>query len=238
MVTAERREAMEEKDILERISFNVIQGRVEAEDEGFDGGLEGQAASTELVEEALTQGIDPKTIVINGLTKAMEVVGEKFEKEEYLIPDMLASAECVGAAMDILSPHLIQAGVENKGKFVIATVAGDLHDIGKNIVAIMLKGAGYEVIDLGNDVTTDTIAETVRESQATFLGLSALLTTTMRVMKEVLGRLQQEGLRDKLTVFIGGAPTSKQFAEEIGADVYCKDAFQAIDVLKSMESSA
>jgi 5-methyltetrahydrofolate--homocysteine methyltransferase len=229
---------MEEKEILEKISFNVIQGRVEAEDEGFDGGLEGQTASTELVEEALTQGIDPKSIVINGLTKAMEVVGEKFEREEYLIPDMLASAECVGAAMDILSPHLIQAGVENKGKFIICTVAGDLHDIGKNIVSIMLKGAGYEVIDLGNDVTTDTIAETVRESRAPFLGLSALLTTTMRVMKEVLARLEQEGLRDKVTVFIGGAPTSKGFADEIGADVYCKDAFQAIDVLKGMESSA
>jgi 5-methyltetrahydrofolate--homocysteine methyltransferase len=229
---------MQEEEILEKISFNVIQGRVEAEDEGFDGGLEGQVASTELVEEALTQGIDPKTIVIDGLTKAMEVVGEKFEREEYLIPDMLASAECVGAAMDILSPHLIQAGVESKGKFVIGTVAGDLHDIGKNIVAIMLKGAGYEVIDLGNDVTTDTIAETVRESRAPFLGLSALLTTTMRVMKEVLGRLEQEGLRDKVTVFIGGAPTSKEFADEIGADVYCKDAFQAIDVLKRMESSA
>jgi len=228
---------MEEKDILERIWFNVIQGRLEAEDEGFDGGLEGQAASTELVEKALTYGIEPKSIVINGLTKAMEVVGEKFEREEYLIPDMLASAECVGAAMDILSPHLIQAGVENKGKFVIGTVAGDLHDIGKNIVAIMLKGAGYEVIDLGNDVTTDTIAETMRESQAPFLGLSALLTTTMRMMKEVIGRLEQEGLRDKVTVFIGGAPTSKEFAEEIGADVYCKDAFQAIDTLKSMASS-
>jgi 5-methyltetrahydrofolate--homocysteine methyltransferase len=229
---------MQEKEILEKISFNVIQGRVEAEDEGFDGGLEGQMGSTELVEEALAQGIDPKTIVIDGLTKSMEVVGERFEREEYLIPDMLASAECVGAAMDLLSPHLIQAGVENKGKFVIGTVAGDLHDIGKNIVAIMLKGAGYEVIDLGNDVTTDTIAEAVRETRAPFLGLSALLTTTMRVMKEVLERLEQDGLRDKVTVFIGGAPTSKEFADEIGADVYCKDAFQAMDVLKAMESSA
>jgi 5-methyltetrahydrofolate--homocysteine methyltransferase len=229
---------MQRKEIMERIALNVIQGRVEAEDEGFDEGLEGQDAVTELVEGALTQGIDPKSIVIDGLTKAMEVVGEKFEKEEYLIPDMLASAECVGAAMDILSPHLIHAGVESKGKFVIATVAGDLHDIGKNIVAIMLKGAGYEVIDLGNNVPTDRIAETVRESQAQFLGLSALLTTTMRVMGEVVGRLEQEGLRDKVTVFIGGAPTSQEFADEIGADVYCKDAFQAIDALKATASSA
>jgi 5-methyltetrahydrofolate--homocysteine methyltransferase len=229
---------MQEKEILERIAFNVIQGRVEAEDEGFDGGLEGQEGATELVGEALAQGVDPKSIVLDGLTKAMEVVGEKFEKEEYLIPDMLASAECVGAAMDILSPHLIQAGVESKGKFVIATVAGDLHDIGKNIVAIMLKGAGYEVIDLGNDVPTDRIAETVRENKAPFLGLSALLTTTMRVMGEVVGSLEQEGLRDEVTVLIGGAPTSQEFADEIGADVYCKDAFQAIDALKAMASNA
>jgi 5-methyltetrahydrofolate--homocysteine methyltransferase len=229
---------MQEKEILEKIAFNVIQGRVEAEDEGFDGGLEGQAGATELVEEALDQGVNSKTIVLDGLTKAMEVVGEKFEKEEYLIPDMLASAECVGAAMDILSPHLVQAGVESKGKFVIATVAGDLHDIGKNIVAIMLKGAGYEVIDLGNDVPADRIAETVRENKAPFLGLSALLTTTMRVMGEVIGSLEQEGLRDKVMVLIGGAPTSQEFADEIGADVYCKDAFQAIDALKSMDSNA
>jgi len=229
---------MQEKEILERIAFNVIQGRVEAEDEGFDGGLEGRAGATELVEEALTQGVDPKTIVLDGLTKAMEVVGEKFEREEYLIPDMLASAECVGSAMDILSPHLVQAGVESKGKFVIATVAGDLHDIGKNIVAIMLKGAGYEVIDLGNDVPTDRIAETVKENKAPFLGLSALLTTTMRVMGEVVGRLEEGGLRDKVTVLIGGAPTSQEFADEIGADVYCKDAFQAIDALKAVAASA
>lgn len=229
---------MQEKGILERIAFNVIQGRMEAEDEGFDEGLEGEAAVTELVEEALVQEIDPKSIVVDGLTKAMEVVGEKFEKEEYLIPDMLASAECVGAAMDILSPHLVQAGVESKGKFVIATVAGDLHDIGKNIVAIMLKGAGYEVIDLGTDVSADRIAEIVREGQAPFLGLSALLTTTMRVMGEVVERLKEDGLRDKVHILIGGAPTSQEFADEIGADVYCRDAFQAIDALKAMASSA
>jgi 5-methyltetrahydrofolate--homocysteine methyltransferase len=168
----------------------------------------------------------------------MEVVGDRFDKEEFLIPDMLASAECVGAAMDILSPHLAQAGVESKGKFVIATVAGDLHDIGKNIVAIMLKGAGYDVIDLGNDVHNDRITETVRESKAPYLGLSALLTTTMRVMGDVIGSLEQEGLRDKVTVLIGGAPTSQEFADEIGADVYCKDAFQAIDALKAMASRA
>jgi 5-methyltetrahydrofolate--homocysteine methyltransferase len=164
----------------------------------------------------------------------MEIVGEKFEKNEYLIPDMLASAECVGVAMDLLAPHLVKAGVESKGQFVIATVAGDLHDIGKNIVAIMLKGAGYNVVDLGTDVSVDRIVVTVKEIRAPFLGLSALLTTTMRVMGDVIEKLVQEGLRDNVRVLIGGAPTSKAFAKEIGADAHCQDAFDAIDVLKTM----
>jgi 5-methyltetrahydrofolate--homocysteine methyltransferase len=225
---------MDNHELIEKIAFNIVQGRVEAEDEGFDEGLEGQPAVTELVENALATGIDPKAIVIDGLTKAMEVVGEKFEREEYLIPDMLASAECVGVAMDIMSPHLLQAGVESKGKFVIATVAGDLHDIGKNIVAIMLKGAAYEVIDLGADVPTANIVNAVKEAQAPYLGLSALLTTTMRVMQDVIDGLEAEGIRDNVKVLIGGAPTSKTFADQIGADAHCKDAFVAIDVLKSM----
>jgi 5-methyltetrahydrofolate--homocysteine methyltransferase len=161
-------------------------------------------------------------------------VGKKFEREEYFIPDMLASAECVGAAMDILSPHLTKAGVESKGKFIISTVKGDLHDIGKNIVSIMLKGAGYEVIDLGADVPTDKIIQTVKEHQALFLGLSALLTTTMRVMGDVIEQLKKAGLRDRVKVLIGGAPTSDEFAQEIGADAHCKDAFQAVEMMKSM----
>lgn len=225
---------MNDQGLIEKIAFNVIQGRLEAEDEGFDEGLEGQPGVTNLVEEAILQKVDPKTIVIEGLTKAMELVGEKFQREEYLIPDMLASAECVGAAMDILSPHLTKAGVESKGKFIISTVEGDLHDIGKNIVSIMLKGAGYEVIDLGSDVPTDKIIQTVKEHQAPFLGLSALLTTTMRVMGDVVDQLKKTGLRDGVKILIGGAPTSDGFAQEIGADAHCKDAFQAIEMLKSM----
>ena len=225
---------MDNKTLIEKIAFNIIQGRVEAEDEGFDEGFEGQPAVTELVTEALDTGIDPKTIVIEGLTRAMEIVGEKFEREEYLIPDMLASAECVGIAMDIMSPHLLKAGVKSKGKFIIATVAGDLHDIGKNIVSIMIKGAGYEVIDLGADVPTPVILQAVKENQASYLGLSALLTTTMWEMKEVINTLKTEGLDYQVKVLIGGAPTSKSFAEQIGADAHCKDAFEAIDVLKKI----
>ena len=225
---------MNEQGLIEKIAFNVIQGRVEAEDEGFDTGLEGQPGVTNLVEEAIAQRVDPKTIFLQGLTNAMELVGKKFEREEYFIPDMLASAECVGAAMDILSPHLTKAGIESKGKFIISTVKGDLHDIGKNIVSIMLKGAGYEVIDLGADVSTDKIIQTVKEHQALFLGLSALLTTTMRVMGDVIEQLKKTGLRDRVKVLIGGAPTSDGFAREIGADAHCKDAFQAIEMMKSM----
>jgi len=225
---------MDKQELLKAIAFNVVQGRVEAEDEGFDDGLEGQPGVTELVHQALEDGVEPKEIVIESLTKSMEEVGEKFERDEYLIPDMLASAECVGVAMDILSPHLMKAGVKSKGKFVIATVAGDLHDIGKNIVAIMLKGAGYQVIDLGTDVSAERIIGAVKENEAPFIGLSALLTTTMRVMGEVVKNLEKEGLRDSVKVLIGGAPTSAAFAQEIGADAYCKDAFDAIDVLKTM----
>lgn len=224
---------METQELLEKIGFNVIQGRVTAEDEGFDEGFEGQPGVVELVQEAIANEVDPKVIVVEGLTKPMEVVGEKFESQEYLIPDMLASAECVGAAMDLLSPYLIQSGVESKGKFVIATVAGDLHDIGKNIVAIMLKGQGYEVIDLGSDVSTENIVDEAKKNEVPFLGLSALLTTTMREMEGVIKRLHEEGMRDSVQVFIGGAPTSQEYAEKIGADAHCRDAFQLIDILKS-----
>ena len=223
---------MNQQELLDTIAFNVIQGRLESEDEGFDPGLEGRPGVTELVRAALEQSIDPKEIVIASLTKSMEAVGEKFEKKEYLIPDMLASAECVGAAMDILGPHLTRAGVESKGRIVIATVAGDLHDIGKNIVVIMLKGAGYQVIDLGTDVSVDRICGAVKENQASCVGLSALLTTTMRGMEDVIVRLKEDGLRENIKVLIGGAPTSAEFAEQIGADAYCKDTFQAIDLLK------
>jgi 5-methyltetrahydrofolate--homocysteine methyltransferase len=227
---------LNKQELLEKIAFNVVQGRLEAADEGFDPGLHGQPGVTELMEEALAQGLEPKEILMGPLTTSMELVGEKFERNEYLIPDMLASAECVGLAMDMLAPHLIKAGVKTKGKFVIATVAGDLHDIGKNIVAIMLKGAGYEVIDLGTDVATDRIVAAVMEHQAPFVGLSALLTTTMRVMGEVVQKLKDEGRREQVKVLIGGAPTSAEFAQQIEADAHCKDAFQAIDVLKTFKS--
>ncbi|MBW1778196.1 MAG: cobalamin-dependent protein, partial [Deltaproteobacteria bacterium] len=209
---------MNAQKLIDKIGFNVIQGRVTAEDEGFDEGLEGQPAVTELVTRALEEKIDPKKIVLDALTASMETVGEKFDKGEYLIPDMLASAECVGAAMDILGPHLVDAGIESKGKIVLATVKGDLHDIGKNIVGIMFKGAGFEVTDLGSDVSSERIADELERTGAEYLGLSALLTTTMWEMKEVIEALKSAGIRDQIRVLIGGAPTSESFAQEIGAD--------------------
>jgi 5-methyltetrahydrofolate--homocysteine methyltransferase len=225
-----------ENELLEKIMFNIIQGRMEAEDDGVDEGLEGQPAVMELLQEALDTKLDPKKIVTEALTPAMEKVGEKFEEGEYLIPDMLAAAECVGAAMEKLSPHLSSAGVQSKGTLVLATVAGDLHDIGKNIVAIMLKGAGYEVIDLGTDVSRERILAELKSSGAGYLGLSALLTTTMRQMESVIKGLEEAGLKNSVKVLIGGAPTSKEFAEQIGADAYCEDAFEAVSRLNALSA--
>lgn len=220
--------------IIEDIKNNVIQGRINAEDEGFDEGWEDKPATLELVEQAINEGVEIKQLVIEGLTAGMAEVGRRFESGKYLIPDMLASAEAVGAAMNLLAPHLEKAGVESKGRFVLATVAGDLHDIGKNIVSIMLKGAGLEVIDLGTEVSAEKIVTTVSDEKPQFLGLSALLTTTMREMEVVIKQLQERSLRDDVKVLIGGAPTSAEFAEKIGADFYCADAFQAVTTVKSV----
>jgi 5-methyltetrahydrofolate--homocysteine methyltransferase len=145
---------------------------------------------------------------------------------------MLASAEAVGEAMEILKPLLEAANVETKGKFAIATVKGDIHDIGKNIVAILLRGAGYEVYDLGTDVATEKIIDFIKKENPDYLGLSALLTTTMTEMGVVMEALKDNGLRDKVKVLIGGAAVSDDYAQEIGADAYCGDGFQAIKVLE------
>ena len=158
------------EDIVALLKENVIQGRKTKDDEGVDEGMSGMPGVVELTRLALEKNISPEVIIMQGLTAGMQVVGEKFAAKEYFIPDMLASAEAVGAAMDILKPHLEASDVKTKGKFAIATVKGDIHDIGKNIVAILLKGAGYEVNDLGSDVPTEKIVEVVREYKPDFLG--------------------------------------------------------------------
>ena len=189
----------------------------------------------ELVESAINDKVAADKIITKGLTAGMEVVGQKFSTKEYFIPDMLASAEAVGAAMDILKPYLEGQEIPTRGKFVIATVKGDIHDIGKNIVAILLKGAGYEVIDVGIDVPEDRIADVVREEKPNYLGLSALLTTTMTEMDVVIKTLTRDGLRDKVKVLIGGAAVSDEYAAEIRADAFCADGFTAIKTLEEFE---
>ncbi len=225
------------EDILAMLKENVIQGRKTRDDEGIDEGLSGTPGVLELTEQALEDNISPEVIITQCLTSGMQVVGEKFSTKEYFIPDMLASAEAVGAAMDILKPYLEASDVPTKGKFVIATVRGDIHDIGKNIVAILLKGAGYEINDLGIDVPPEKIISAVREEKAEYLGLSALLTTTMVEMGVVTEVLKENGLREKVKVLIGGAAVSEEFAQEIGADAYCMDGFHAIKVLEAFETA-
>lgn len=220
--------------ILEKIKENVILGRIDEEDEGFDGDMEGQPGVTELVETAIEEGLNPGDIIKKGLHPGMEEVGRRFEKGDYLIPDMLAAAECVGEAVRILEPMLSESDLPSKGKFLLATVEGDLHDIGKNIVATMLRGAGFEVVDMGTGVKSDKIVQKVEEIKPKYLGLSALLTTTMSHMKEVIDLLNEKGLRDSVTVLVGGAPVSEEYAEKIGANMYCEDAFATIEKLEKV----
>jgi len=223
------------EDIIAVLKENVIQGRMTEEDEGIDDSLTGPGV-VELTQMALDKNIPPKEIIADGLTAGMDIVGEKFNAKEYYVPDMLASAEAVSAAMDILKPLLEASDIKSKGKFAIVTVKGDIHDIGKNIVAILLKGAGYEVEDLGIDVPTEKIVDYVRENKPEFLGLSALLTTTMLVMGEVVDALKAAGLRDTVKILIGGAAVSEEFAREIGADAYCSDGFHAVRELDSFQA--
>ncbi len=224
------------EDLISLIRENVVQGRVTRDDEGLDEGMVGQPGVSELIEKALTSAVGLQEIIGQGLTRGMAIVGQKFEAEEYFIPDMLASAEAVGAAMEILGPHLARSGIKARGKIIMATVKGDLHDIGKNIVSILLRGAGYTVKDLGNDIETQAIVDAVRDEKPEFLGLSALLTSTMANMKDVIEALIESGLRDQVKVIIGGAPVSEEFAGSIGADGYGADGFQAVAVVESLGS--
>ncbi len=224
------------EDVISLIRENVIQGRVTQDDEGFDEGMVGQPGVSELTEKALARGISPEDIIKRGFSEGMVVVGQKFEAEEYYLPDMLASAEAVGAAMEILEPHLVKSGIEPKGKIIVATVKGDLHDIGKNIVSILLRGAGYTVKDLGNNIAPQVIVDAVAKESPQFLGLSALLTSTRVRMGDVIQALIESGLRDKVKVIIGGAPISEEFARSIGADGYGADGFEAVRVMEALST--
>jgi 5-methyltetrahydrofolate--homocysteine methyltransferase len=197
--------------------------------------LEGDENKTKLlVLEAINQGEKAGAIMENGLIASMDIVGEKMESEEMFIPEVLMSARAMNAGVDILKPHLTAEEAVNQGTAVIGSVNGDLHDIGKNLVKMLLEGAGFDVIDLGTNVESATFLSAVQEHNADIVGMSALLTTTMPVMKEVIDLLAKHNLRDRVKVLVGGAPVTDDYAREIGADGYAADAGSAVRVAKAL----
>jgi len=192
------------------------------------------ARAGDLTGRAIAQGIPPKAILDDGLIAGMTVVGDRFRDHEIFLPDVLLAARAMYAGMDLLKPLLIRDGIPALGKVVIGSVRGDLHDIGKNLVGIMLKGAGFEVIDLGHDVAPAKMVATAREHGASVIGMSALLTTTMPAMREVVELLKHEGLDGTVRTIVGGAPVTEAFARTIGADAYGFDAGNAVDVVKDL----
>ncbi|MFI3172893.1 MAG: corrinoid protein [Eubacteriales bacterium] len=177
-----------------------------------------------LVQQALDENMDPKEILDKGLLSGMMIIGEKFKNNEVFVPEVLVAARAMNAGLSILEPKLVEVGNVSAGKAIIGTVKGDLHDIGKNLVAIMLKGAGLEVHDVGVDVDADTFINKAEEIGADIICMSALLTTTMPYMEEVIKELETRGLREKYVVMVGGAPVNDKFADQIGADYYTPDA--------------
>lgn len=196
--------------------------------------LNGERNETiELVQRALDDGLSPSEILQSGLIAAMGEVGRLFEEGEYFVPEMLISARAMQAGLEILKPFLVESGVEPIGKVVIGTVKGDLHDIGKNLVAMMLEGAGFEIIDLGVDVSPERFIEVIQQG-IDILGLSALLTTTMPNLANTIQAVEAVGLRKSVKIMVGGAPVTADFAQKIGADGYAADAGQAVKVAKSL----
>jgi len=187
-----------------------------------------------LTEEAVQEGHPPKEILDEGLIAGMNVVGVRFRKNEIYVPEVLISARAMKAALEILRPLLTQTGIEPKGRVVLGTVKGDLHDIGKNLVGMMLEGAGFKIIDLGIDVSPEKFASSVEQEHPDVLGMSALLTTTMIGMKAVIDVLEAKNLRDKVRVIIGGAPVTQNYCDEIGADGYSPDSASAVDLVKRL----
>ena len=189
---------------------------------------------TELTKEALDGGSSPQDILEQGLLAGMEVVGKRFKANEMFIPEVLRCAKCMHGAMEILRPLLAEAGVKTAGTFVIGTVKGDLHDIGKNLVGMMFEGAGFEVIDLGIDLEPQAFIDALKEHKATLFGMSALLTTTMPKMGETINAIEEAGIRDQIKIMIGGAPVTAEYAQEIGADGYASNAASAVDKGKEL----
>jgi 5-methyltetrahydrofolate--homocysteine methyltransferase len=187
-----------------------------------------------LVQEALDGGMAAGDILKNGLISGMDIVGEKMESGDMFIPEVLMSAQAMATSVAILKPLLAEGESASAGKMLICTVKGDLHDIGKNLVSMMMESAGFEVVDLGVDVAPDELVKAIKENQPDIVGLSALLTTTMPMMKKSVESIKEAGLRDSLKVIIGGAPVNQAFADEIGADGFAPDAGGASKMAKEM----
>jgi len=192
------------------------------------------AAVTDLVQKSVDLGLPPANILQEGLIAGMDRVGRDFKEGILFVPEVLIAARAMHAGMDILRPLLAKSGVKSAGKCVIGSVQGDLHDIGKNLVKMMLEGAGYETIDLGTDVKPEAFVEAVREHKPKLVGLSALLTTTMVNMKTIIGALQEAGLRSSVKIIVGGAPVTESFARDCGADGYASNAASAVEVARAL----
>ncbi len=210
-------------DILEEISTAVIEGNM------------GEIA--DLTDDALDEGLSAEDILNKGLMPGMDYVGVEFKAGNMFVPEVLRSAKAMQRSMDILRPLLAETGIEMVGKVLLGTVKGDLHDIGKNLVGMMCEGAGFEVLDLGKDVEPEAFVEAVKEQNPDVLGMSALLTTTMRVMGHTIQALEEAGLRDKVKIMIGGAPVTNAFADQIGADGYASNAASAAEMAKEFVSA-
>jgi 5-methyltetrahydrofolate--homocysteine methyltransferase len=210
-------------ELLGQISENLMKGK--AKD------------VAELVEKAIADGIAPGEILNDGLLSGMSVIGARFKKNEVYVPEVLIAARAMKSGMAILQPQLAEAGVEPKGVAIVGTVKGDLHDIGKNLVCMMLEGAGFKVVDAGIDVEPEKFVEIARESNATVIGVSALLTTTMTNMKAVVDAVKASDIAATAKVIIGGAPVTQSFSDEIGADGYAADAASAADLALSLLSA-
>lgn len=201
----------------------------------FEAILNGDAkTSAAVTREALASGSEPMDLITGYMIPAMDEVGKRFECEDYFVPELLLSGRAMKASMELLRPLLLQKGVEPIGRVVIGTVKGDLHDIGKNLVACMLEGGGFEVIDLGADVAPEVFVETARARNAKLVALSALLTVTMNSMRTTIQAFQKAGLRDQVKVMVGGAPVTQQFADEIGADGFSENASAAVALARKL----
>ena len=208
-------------DILQQIASNLYEG----EDEAVAG----------LVQKALDQGLAPSEVLQGGLIAGMDEVGRDFKAGELFVPEVLIAARAMHAGMGVLRPLLAEGDTPSAGKYVVGTVKGDLHDIGKNLVKMMLEGAGFETIDLGTDVEPAAFVAAVREHRPRLVGMSALLTTTMVQMKTTIEALEEAGVRDQVKIMVGGAPVTEAYAKEIGADAYAADAASAVDVARELK---